>query len=141
MTFFVVLFIHIFFIYCDQAVLDMQLYEKGLDVFEDDPATSVSYYRSHSYNVACFSVSYDHLPMVLWFQGILHKHLLRSMGSPIVDKVLITLVILCSFSCTCDFQKVRNSKTVSVLFIVLLLRCYVCSTYYILLMWNDLSCG
>jgi hypothetical protein len=26
-------------------------------------------------------------------QGILHKHLLRSMGTPIVDKVLITLVI------------------------------------------------
>jgi hypothetical protein len=25
-----------------QAVLDMQLYEKALDVFEDDPATSVS---------------------------------------------------------------------------------------------------
>ncbi|CAN6340226.1 unnamed protein product [Urochloa humidicola] len=47
----------------DEAVLDMQLYEKALDVFEDDPATS----------------------------GILHKHLLRSMGTPIVDKVLITL--------------------------------------------------
>ncbi|XP_066361700.1 E3 UFM1-protein ligase 1 homolog isoform X2 [Miscanthus floridulus] len=47
----------------DEAVLDMQLYEKALDVFEDDPSTS----------------------------GILHKHLLRSMGTPIVDKVLITL--------------------------------------------------
>ncbi|XP_039798994.1 E3 UFM1-protein ligase 1 homolog isoform X7 [Panicum virgatum] len=47
----------------DEAVLDMQLYEKALDVFEDDPATS----------------------------GILHKHLLKSMGTPIVDKVLITL--------------------------------------------------
>ncbi|CAO2145966.1 unnamed protein product [Urochloa humidicola] len=45
------------------AVLDMQLYEKALDVFEDDTAIS----------------------------GILHKHLLRSMGTPIVDKVLITL--------------------------------------------------
>ncbi|KAF8666865.1 hypothetical protein HU200_053385 [Digitaria exilis] len=47
----------------DEAVLDMQLYEKALDVFEDDPATS----------------------------GILNKHLLKSMGTPIVDKVLITL--------------------------------------------------
>ncbi|KAJ1261325.1 hypothetical protein BS78_09G020700 [Paspalum vaginatum] len=47
----------------DEAVLDMQLYEKALDVFEDDPATS----------------------------SILHKHLLRSMGTPIVDKVLVTL--------------------------------------------------
>ncbi|KAL6864696.1 hypothetical protein ACP4OV_015847 [Aristida adscensionis] len=47
----------------DEAVLDMQLYEKALDVFEDDPATS----------------------------GILHKHLLRTMGTPIVDKILMTL--------------------------------------------------
>uniref|UniRef100_A0ACD5ZQH3 Uncharacterized protein n=1 Tax=Avena sativa TaxID=4498 RepID=A0ACD5ZQH3_AVESA len=47
----------------DEAVLDMQLYEKALDVFEDDPATS----------------------------GILHKHLLRTMGTPIVDKILLTL--------------------------------------------------
>jgi hypothetical protein len=119
----------------------MQLYEKGLDVFEDDPATSVSYYRSHSYNIACFSASYGHLPMVLWFQGILHKHLLRSMGSPIVDKVLITLVILCSFSRTCDFQKFVIQKQFLYCILVLLLRCYACSTYYILLMWSDLSCG
>ncbi|AQK79293.1 E3 UFM1-protein ligase 1-like protein [Zea mays] len=47
----------------DEAVLEIQLYEKALDVFEEDPTTS----------------------------GILHKHLLRSMGTPIVDKVLITL--------------------------------------------------
>ncbi|KAF6993216.1 hypothetical protein CFC21_010139 [Triticum aestivum] len=47
----------------DEAVLDMQLYEKALDVFEDDPATS----------------------------GILHKHLLRTMGTPIVDKILSSL--------------------------------------------------
>ncbi|KAL5230592.1 hypothetical protein ABZP36_029368 [Zizania latifolia] len=47
----------------DEAVLDMQLYEKALDVFEDDPATS----------------------------GILHKHLLRTMGAPVVDKILRTL--------------------------------------------------
>ncbi|XP_040380385.1 E3 UFM1-protein ligase 1 homolog isoform X2 [Oryza brachyantha] len=47
----------------DEAVLDMQLYEKSLDVFEDDPATS----------------------------AILHKHLLRTMGAPVVDKILLTL--------------------------------------------------
>ncbi|KAF0924068.1 hypothetical protein E2562_008395 [Oryza meyeriana var. granulata] len=47
----------------DEAVLDMQLYEKSLDVFEDDPATS----------------------------AILHKHLLRIMGAPVVDKILLTL--------------------------------------------------
>uniref|UniRef100_A0A0D9WC36 E3 UFM1-protein ligase 1 homolog n=1 Tax=Leersia perrieri TaxID=77586 RepID=A0A0D9WC36_9ORYZ len=48
----------------DEAVLDMQLYEKSLDVFEDDPATS----------------------------AILHKHLLRTMGAPVVDKILLALV-------------------------------------------------
>uniref|UniRef100_A0A0D9ZTH2 E3 UFM1-protein ligase 1 homolog n=1 Tax=Oryza glumipatula TaxID=40148 RepID=A0A0D9ZTH2_9ORYZ len=47
----------------DEAVLDMQLYEKSLDVFEDDPATS----------------------------AILHNHLLRTMGAPVVDKILLTL--------------------------------------------------
>ncbi|KAM3400024.1 hypothetical protein ACQJBY_005105 [Aegilops geniculata] len=47
----------------DEAVLDMQLYEKALDVFEDDPATA----------------------------GILHDHLLRTMGTPIVDKILFSL--------------------------------------------------
>jgi hypothetical protein len=38
----------------------MQLYEKALDVFEDDPATSVSYHRHHSHKIACFSISYEH---------------------------------------------------------------------------------
>lgn len=38
-----------------QAVLDMQLYEKALDVFEDDPATSVSCYRHHPYKTALYS--------------------------------------------------------------------------------------
>uniref|UniRef100_N1QWP7 Uncharacterized protein n=1 Tax=Aegilops tauschii TaxID=37682 RepID=N1QWP7_AEGTA len=47
----------------DEAVLDMQLYGKALDVFEDDPAT----------------------------RGILHDHLLRTMGTPIVDKILFGL--------------------------------------------------
>lgn len=50
-----------FFVCCDQAVLDMQLYEKALDVFEDDPATSVSCHMHHSHKIACFSFSYEHL--------------------------------------------------------------------------------
>ncbi|KAJ6804953.1 E3 UFM1-protein ligase 1-like protein [Iris pallida] len=49
----------------DEAVLDIQLYEKALDLFEDDPATSV----------------------------ILHKHLLKTMATPVVDKLISTLVI------------------------------------------------
>jgi hypothetical protein len=72
----------------------------ALDVFEDDPATSVSCHRHHSHKIACFSISYEHFThgpfdyhFFPWLQGILHKHLLKSMGTPIVDKVLITLVI------------------------------------------------
>jgi hypothetical protein len=30
----------------------MQLYEKALDVFEDDPATSVSCYRHHPHKIS-----------------------------------------------------------------------------------------
>ncbi|KAJ0979416.1 hypothetical protein J5N97_014890 [Dioscorea zingiberensis] len=47
----------------DEVVLDLQLYEKALDHFDDDPSTSI----------------------------ILHKHLLRTMASPITDKILVTL--------------------------------------------------
>lgn len=49
----------------DEAFLDLQLYEKALDLFEDDPSTSI----------------------------ILHKHLLKSMATPIADKVISTLVV------------------------------------------------
>ncbi|XP_072984336.1 E3 UFM1-protein ligase 1 homolog [Typha latifolia] len=49
--------------YLDEVVLDMQLYEKALDLFEDDPSTS----------------------------AILHKHLLKTMATPMVDKLLLTL--------------------------------------------------
>nr|XP_010937739.1 E3 UFM1-protein ligase 1 homolog isoform X1 [Elaeis guineensis] len=47
----------------DEAFLDMQLHEKALDLFEDDPSTSV----------------------------ILHKHLLKTMAASIVDNLLLTL--------------------------------------------------
>ncbi|KAJ8505791.1 hypothetical protein OPV22_006677 [Ensete ventricosum] len=47
----------------DEVFLDLQLYEKALDIFEDDPSLSV----------------------------ILHKHLLRTMATPLVDKLLTTL--------------------------------------------------
>ncbi|WOK93753.1 hypothetical protein Cni_G02454 [Canna indica] len=47
----------------DEVFLDIQLYEKAPDLFEDDPPTSI----------------------------ILHKHLLKTMATPIVDKFLATL--------------------------------------------------
>ncbi|PIA52953.1 hypothetical protein AQUCO_01000661v1 [Aquilegia coerulea] len=49
----------------DEAFLNMQLNEKALDLFEDDPSASV----------------------------ILHKHLLRTAATPIVDMLLINLDI------------------------------------------------
>ncbi|KAM0953621.1 putative E3 UFM1-protein ligase 1 [Dioscorea sansibarensis] len=47
----------------DEVVLDLQLYEKALDHFDNDPSTSI----------------------------ILHKHLLRTMASSLIDKILLTL--------------------------------------------------
>ncbi|KAK8956841.1 hypothetical protein KSP39_PZI001253 [Platanthera zijinensis] len=49
----------------DEAFLDFQLYERTLDLFEDDPTLSV----------------------------ILHRHLLKALAAPIVDKLIQTLVI------------------------------------------------
>ncbi|KAK6776870.1 hypothetical protein RDI58_027871 [Solanum bulbocastanum] len=50
----------------DESFLNMQLYEKALDLFEDDPSTSV----------------------------LLHKHLLRTAGTSIVDTLLLNLDML-----------------------------------------------
>ncbi|KAK4709585.1 hypothetical protein R3W88_030510 [Solanum pinnatisectum] len=50
----------------DESFLNMQLYEKALDLFEDDPSTSV----------------------------LLHKHLLRTTGTSIVDTLLLNLDML-----------------------------------------------
>ncbi|XP_041993065.1 E3 UFM1-protein ligase 1 homolog [Salvia splendens] len=47
----------------DEAFLNIQLYEKALDLFEDDPPTAV----------------------------LLHKHLLRTAATPIVDTLLVHL--------------------------------------------------
>ncbi|KAK1256899.1 hypothetical protein QJS04_geneDACA014646 [Acorus gramineus] len=47
----------------EEAFLDLQLYEKALDLFEDDPSTSVT----------------------------LHKHLLKTTATSIVDGLLLTL--------------------------------------------------
>ncbi|XP_075078185.1 E3 UFM1-protein ligase 1 homolog [Nicotiana tabacum] len=47
----------------DESFLNMQLYEKALDLFEDDPTTSV----------------------------LLHKHLLRTTGTSMIDTLLLNL--------------------------------------------------
>ncbi|KAG0452955.1 hypothetical protein HPP92_025619 [Vanilla planifolia] len=49
----------------DEVFLDLQLYEKSLELFEDDPSTSV----------------------------VLQKHLLKTLAAPIVDKLIQTLVM------------------------------------------------
>lgn len=60
---FLLIFFNVF-VYCHQAVLDMQLYEKSLDVFEDDPATSVSCYSHYLHKIDCHPINQYHLLMV-----------------------------------------------------------------------------
>ncbi|KAG6433469.1 hypothetical protein SASPL_105083 [Salvia splendens] len=55
----------------DEAFLNIQLYEKALDLFEDDPQNAV---RS-----------------LLILMVLLHKHLLRTAATPIVDTLLVHL--------------------------------------------------
>ncbi|XP_057832209.2 E3 UFM1-protein ligase 1 homolog isoform X2 [Cryptomeria japonica] len=50
-------------LYLDEAYINFQLFEKALDLFEDDPSTSV----------------------------ILHRHLLRTTATEMVDRILSTL--------------------------------------------------
>ncbi|XP_074302186.1 E3 UFM1-protein ligase 1 homolog isoform X1 [Silene latifolia] len=59
----------------DESYLNMQLYEKALDLFEDDQSTSV----------------------------VLHRHLLRTTGTSIVDFLLFNLDV---------YNKLRNGLTV-----------------------------
>ncbi|KAK9154210.1 hypothetical protein Sjap_001690 [Stephania japonica] len=65
----------------DEAFLNMQLYEKALDLFEDDPSTSLT----------------------------LHRHLLRTTGSSIVDMILVTLDMHNKLK---NGVEVKDSKTI-----------------------------
>lgn len=67
----------------------MQLYEKGLDLFDDNPSTSVLIKFKASLDVYVF---YGHNTYSLMLQGLLHRHLLKTTAGPMVDMLLSTLV-------------------------------------------------
>ncbi|XP_040992719.1 E3 UFM1-protein ligase 1 homolog isoform X2 [Juglans microcarpa x Juglans regia] len=67
----------------DESFLNMQLYEKALDLFEDDQSTSV----------------------------ILHRHLLRATAAPIVDTLLHDLDIHNKLRNGVEVEEARNSES------------------------------
>ncbi|KAL1818915.1 hypothetical protein ACET3Z_013784 [Daucus carota] len=69
----------------DESSLNMQLYEKALELFEDDPSTSV----------------------------ILHKHLLRSTATPMVDTLLKNLDVYSKMKNGVDVEEFQNPESIS----------------------------
>ncbi|KAI7751445.1 hypothetical protein M8C21_001181 [Ambrosia artemisiifolia] len=69
----------------DEHSLNMQLYEKGLDLFDDNPTTS----------------------------GLLHRHLLKNTAAPMVDMLLINLDMLNKLKNGIDVQDFDGTETVS----------------------------
>ncbi|KAJ9565423.1 hypothetical protein OSB04_001389 [Centaurea solstitialis] len=69
----------------DESSLNMQLYEKGLDLFEDNPSTS----------------------------ALLHRHLLRTTASPMVDMLLLNMDMLNKLKNGVDVQDTDNPESTS----------------------------
>lgn len=69
----------------DESSLNMQLYEKGLDLFEDNPSTS----------------------------GLLHRHLLRTTAAPMVDMLLSNLDMLSKLKNGIDVQDLDYTESIS----------------------------
>ncbi|XP_061354070.1 E3 UFM1-protein ligase 1 homolog isoform X2 [Gastrolobium bilobum] len=69
----------------DESFLNMQLYEKALELFEDDQSTSV----------------------------VLHRHLLRTVAAPMVDMLLHNLDEHNKLNSGLDVQEAPNSESVS----------------------------
>lgn len=69
----------------DEALLNIQLYEKALDLFEDDPSTSV----------------------------VLHRHLLRTTAASIVDTLFVDLDAYNKLKTGAETENPENSQCVS----------------------------
>ncbi|KAJ4725901.1 E3 UFM1-protein ligase 1 [Melia azedarach] len=69
----------------DESFLNMQLYEKALDLFEDDQATSV----------------------------ILHRHLLRTTAAAIVDTLFLNLDMHNKLKNGIEAEELQNSESIS----------------------------
>lgn len=73
----------------------MQLYEKALDLFEDDQSTSVS---SSDICLIFLSGCYDdemsNRRLLYDLQVIMHRHLLRATAATLVDTLFLNLVVI-----------------------------------------------
>ncbi|KAL7115621.1 hypothetical protein ACP275_04G193700 [Erythranthe tilingii] len=69
----------------DEALLNIQLYEKALDLFEEDPSTA----------------------------ALLHKHLLRTAATPIVEHLLVNLDMYNKLKNGIQLEELQNPETVS----------------------------
>ncbi|KAI3806361.1 hypothetical protein L1987_22262 [Smallanthus sonchifolius] len=69
----------------DESLLNIQLYEKGLDLFDDNPTTSV----------------------------LLHRHLLKTTAAPMVDMLLSNLDMLNKLKNGIDVQDLDNTESIS----------------------------
>ncbi|KAI3749982.1 hypothetical protein L2E82_20606 [Cichorium intybus] len=69
----------------DESSLNMQLYEKGLDLFEDNPSTLV----------------------------LLHRHLLKTTAAPMVDMLLLNMDLLNKLKNGIDVQDTDNPDSIS----------------------------
>ncbi|XP_076881803.1 E3 UFM1-protein ligase 1 homolog [Bidens hawaiensis] len=69
----------------DESSLNIQLYEKGLDLFDDNPTTSV----------------------------LLHRHVLKTTAAPMVDMLLSNLDLLNKLKNGIDVQDFDNTESIS----------------------------
>lgn len=67
----------------DESSLNMQLYEKGLDLFDDNPSTS----------------------------ALLHRHLLKTTAAPMVDMLLSNMDMLIKLKNGIDVQDVNDAES------------------------------
>lgn len=78
-----------------QSFLNMQLYEKALDLFEDDQSTSVS---SSDICLIFLSGCYDdemsNRRLLYDLQVLMHRHLLRTTAAALVDTLFLNLVVI-----------------------------------------------
>lgn len=76
-----------------QSYMNIMLYEKALDLFEDDQATFVSFFVSYPLVIAKCHFVISILFSLSLFQVVLHRHLLRTIGASIADMLLFNLVL------------------------------------------------
>ncbi|KAK7859293.1 e3 ufm1-protein ligase 1 like protein, partial [Quercus suber] len=88
----------------DESFLNMQLYERALDLFEDDQAISVNV--TFGDEIGMRGLNYNS-------QVILHRHLLRTAAASILDTLLHNLDIHNKLKNGIEVEEAQNSESVS----------------------------